>query len=136
MLRVCCVVVLASFTASNHVTPLLSKLNIDPKGISISGLSSGADFAAQFQVAYSSLLVGSGVFAGQPWRCAVTRFTADAQVPICQSQHNDCNTVHPAPSVPFCDGCDNGLTLIYDHCKASVILHINVILTEQTCCLA
>lgn len=38
--------------------------------VTISGLSSGADFAVQFQVAYSSLVSGSCIFAGQTYHCA------------------------------------------------------------------
>lgn len=49
-------------------------LSIDPSQISISGISSGADMTVQVQVAFSSLIMGSGVFAGQPWRCAIHRF--------------------------------------------------------------
>jgi poly(3-hydroxybutyrate) depolymerase len=43
----------------------LPRLAIDPAKISISGLSSGADFTVQQLVAYSSLYCGAGVFAGQ-----------------------------------------------------------------------
>ena len=93
-------------------------LSIDPRGISISGLSSGADFAAQFGVAFSSLLVGHGVFAGQPWGCSTTRFPGDVQIPQCANEQ--CDHDHPAPSVPICRGCDAGQTLVYDHCKNRV----------------
>ena len=44
---------------------LVPALRIDPAGISVSGISSGADMAVQLQVAYSSLIAGSGIFAGQ-----------------------------------------------------------------------
>lgn len=110
---------LAAAAPAQPAAPL-PRLPIDATGISISGLSSGADFTAQFQVAFSSLLAGSGVFAGQPWRCAITRFPDDEQVPACGSQHDDCTTRYPAPSVPICDGCDPGRTLHYDHCKNHV----------------
>ena len=52
-------------------------LNIDPKGISCSGISSGADFSVQFATAFSSHIAGVGVFAGQPFHCAATRFPLD-----------------------------------------------------------
>ena len=92
-------------TASPTAVPLPTDLAIDPHGISISGLSSGADFAVQFQVAFSSLIMGSGVFAGQPYHCAVTRFAHD---PLKNATN---------PSVPICEGCPAGTTLGYDHCK-------------------
>lgn len=40
--------------------------------ITISGLSSGADFAVNFQVAYSSSISGSCIFAGQSYHCSST----------------------------------------------------------------
>ena len=91
-----------------RTAPPLPRLNIDPGAISISGLSSGADFAVQFHVAFSSILCGSGIFAGQPFHCAVVRFPKDQLVPKTKSQPGD---------VPICEGCPSNETLIYDHCK-------------------
>eukprot|EP00038_Savillea_parva_P030423 m.77729 g.77729 ORF g.77729 m.77729 type:complete len:366 (+) comp9158_c0_seq2:273-1370(+) len=76
-----------------------------PGNTTISGISSGADFAVQFHVAFSATINGVGVFAGQPFMCAVTRFPRDVLV-----NHTD-------PSVPICNGCPEGTTLVYDHCK-------------------
>ncbi|QND82430.1 extracellular catalytic domain type 2 short-chain-length polyhydroxyalkanoate depolymerase [Chromobacterium vaccinii] len=42
----------------------------DAKQSSVSGLSSGAFMAAQYQVAYSASVVGAGVVAGGPYYCA------------------------------------------------------------------
>ena len=81
--------------------------------VSVSGLSSGADMAAQLLMAYSSLFVGGGVFAGQAWHCAVQRFAEEPLLPVASS-----------PNVPFCDGCPNGTTLSYDHCKKEPIDHV------------
>ena len=78
--------------------------------MSVSGISSGADMAAQLLVAYSSVFAGGGIFAGQPWHCAVQRFREDTLLPLARS-----------PSVPFCDGCEVGETLAYDHCKTAPI---------------
>jgi len=55
----------------------LPRLQIDTKQISVSGISSGADFTVQFHVAFSDVLMGAGVFAGEPYHCAVTRFKDD-----------------------------------------------------------
>lgn len=90
--------------AATGTYPPPPRLNIDPDGVTISGISSGADFAVQYHVAYSALVRGVGVFAGQPYHCAVTRFPLDVLQP-------------PNPSVPVCDGCPPNRTLIYDHCK-------------------
>eukprot|EP00756_Hemistasia_phaeocysticola_P052005 Hpha_TRINITY_DN27193_c0_g1::TRINITY_DN27193_c0_g1_i1::g.29410::m.29410 len=79
---------------------------IDPGTISISGLSSGADFANQFAVAFSRTVNGVGVFAGQPFHCAVTRFPDDPLLP-------------PDPKVPVCENCPPNTTIPYDHCKGN-----------------
>ena len=86
--------------------PPLPALSIDPTGISISGLSSGADFVVQFQVAFSSLISGVGVFAGQPYHCAVTFFEGDELVPFCEGTHARNGSALPIPGSPRA-GCTN-----------------------------
>ena len=51
-------------------TPPLGSYNADIKESSISGISSGAFMAAQFGVAWSSIIKGVGVIAGGPYYCA------------------------------------------------------------------
>ncbi len=46
------------------------ELTIDPKGVSVSGLSSGAYMTVQLHTAYSDLFMGAGVIAGGPFYCA------------------------------------------------------------------
>src|SRR5579862_7409382 len=48
----------------------LPALTIDLAQTSVSGLSSGAFMAVQFGVAFSSIVVGIGVFAGGPFGCS------------------------------------------------------------------
>jgi len=60
-----------------QLAPPLPRLRIDTQLISISGISSGADFTVQFHVAFSDMLMGAGIFAGEPFHCAVTRFEED-----------------------------------------------------------
>ncbi|KWK61078.1 PHB depolymerase family esterase [Burkholderia ubonensis] len=48
----------------------LPALGADPAHTSVSGLSSGAFMAVQYQVAYSNSVVGSGIVAGGPYYCA------------------------------------------------------------------
>lgn len=48
----------------------LPALHADPDQTSISGLSSGAFMAVQYQVAFSSTIKGAGVVAGGPYYCA------------------------------------------------------------------
>jgi len=45
-------------------------LRIDLQATSVSGLSSGAFMAVQFQVAFSSIIQGAAIFAGGPFDCA------------------------------------------------------------------
>jgi poly(3-hydroxybutyrate) depolymerase len=55
----------------------LPALNIDISETSLSGLSSGAFMATQFQVAHSSIVKGTGIIAGGPYYCAQNNsFTA------------------------------------------------------------
>lgn len=48
----------------------LPSYNIDKSKISVSGISSGADMAVQFEVAFSSQVMGAGIIAGSPYFCA------------------------------------------------------------------
>jgi hypothetical protein len=50
----------------------LPALGIDEGRTSVSGLSSGAYMAGQFQIAYSTLVIGAGIVAGGPYGCANT----------------------------------------------------------------
>lgn len=84
----------------------LPALSIDPSSITISGISSGADFVVNLHVAHSQTIRGVGVFAGQAYHCAVTRFPKDELVKKSEDT-----------SVPVCDGCPINTTLTYDHCK-------------------
>ncbi|SMH60301.1 extracellular catalytic domain type 2 short-chain-length polyhydroxyalkanoate depolymerase [Azospirillum agricola] len=46
------------------------KLKIDLSQTTVSGISSGAYMAGQFQVAYSDIVKGAGIVAGGPYACA------------------------------------------------------------------
>ena len=81
----------------------LPRLNIDPSGITISGLSSGAHFAAQFQVAFSKTIAGVGIDAGYPWHCDVTKFANDTMVPTSENNH-------------YCENCAPNETIVRGHC--------------------
>lgn len=50
--------------------PTLPALGIDASRITVSGLSSGAYMAAQFEVAYSATVAGAGIVAGGPYACS------------------------------------------------------------------
>src|SRR5690348_3180032 len=71
--------------SSSVVAATLPHLNLDPIA-SISGISSGADFALQFFIAYSNQLSGVGVFAGQLFSCAVYHFGINDPLTVCANQ--------------------------------------------------
>jgi hypothetical protein len=87
---------------------------------SVSGISSGADFASEVLVAYCDRFFGVGVFAGQAFGCATARFDGE-EVYTCDEQPEGqkgpgcvgLNSTGPAP----CYGCSPGTTVEYDHCK-------------------
>lgn len=56
--------------ADSNVSANLPALGASSKATSVSGLSSGAFMAVQYQVAFSSSVVGAGVVAGGPYYCA------------------------------------------------------------------
>ena len=62
--------ILALLSAGASAAPALPALGTSNEGLTVSGLSSGAYMAVQFQVAYSSLVRGAGVIAGGPYFCA------------------------------------------------------------------
>ena len=71
----CLVLVLAaSESRADHANIPVARLQVyhklDPGSITVSGISSGAFFAHQFHVAYSSLVKGAGLVAGGLYRCA------------------------------------------------------------------
>lgn len=91
-------------TMRGSVSTDTSRPDLNIADLSISGLSSGADFVSQMLVAYADKFVGGGIFAGQPYRCAVTYFSGET-------------TESPNDQVPYCDGCPPNKTVTYDHCK-------------------
>lgn len=73
--------ILAAPTAQTALAAdALPALRADPTQTSVSGLSSGAFMAVQFQVAYSASVVGSGIVAGGPYYCAGTLGYAAAAI--------------------------------------------------------
>src|SRR4051794_18564381 len=56
--------------ATIPVAPLTTYGKLDPAGVTVSGISSGAFFAHQFHVAYSGLVKGAGMVAGGLYACA------------------------------------------------------------------
>lgn len=63
-------VVLAPLPAAAQIKLSDLKLKIDPAQTTVSGISSGAYMAGQFQVAYSGLVKAAGLVAGGPYDCA------------------------------------------------------------------
>jgi len=110
------VLALATTACGQPQIPGLPRVRIHEFGISCSGISSGADFAVQFQVAHSKSVMGVGVFAGEPYHCAVTRFPND-EIQTCDQQAPNIRGPGCFPGSAPCEGCPPNTTLIYDHCK-------------------
>ena len=114
-------------------TPPLPPLNIEGP-VTVSGISSGADFAVQFAVAYSDLVSGCAVFAGQAYMCASVRFPEENET-TCAEQPpprmgpgcNGLANTGPAP----CIGCSPGKTVGYDHCKRTPLVTDPTLLAAQ-----
>jgi len=117
---VCTITIPSNLCAPLAPITTLPQLCVFTNNITVSGISSGADFVVQFAVAYSSVVTGVGVFAGEPFGCAVLKFPADPEQtcseqpatekgPGCVAAKGDT----PAP----CIGCSANKTLLYDHCK-------------------
>ena len=56
--------------AQADVLPRLPALGLEPGTVTVSGLSSGAYMAGQFEVAYSSSIAGAAILAGGPYGCS------------------------------------------------------------------
>ncbi len=67
--------VAADVRAQSPPQPLpLPPLSADPKATSVSGISSGAYMAGQYQIAHSASVVGAAIIAGGPYGCAEARY--------------------------------------------------------------
>jgi poly(3-hydroxybutyrate) depolymerase len=64
------VCLLASACSGEPVARPLPALAVDPQTVTLSGISSGAYMAVQYQVAHSADVAGAAVLAGGPWYCA------------------------------------------------------------------
>lgn len=65
-----CAAALLGAPASAQTNINLRKYNVDSSSLTVSGLSAGAFFAAQFHVAFSDIVHGAAVFAGGPFYCS------------------------------------------------------------------
>ena len=69
---------IAAETVRNDVSVFNAGLNIDPDSVSVSGISAGGSMAQQYHVAYSSEVVGVGVFAAGACHVVIHRLLHDA----------------------------------------------------------
>ena len=64
----------------------LPTFNVELKETSVSGLSSGAFMAVQFEVAHSSIIKGAGIIAGGPYYCAQNDVTKATTICTCTAR--------------------------------------------------
>ena len=60
----------------------LGSFPVDPKKVSVSGISSGAFMANQFHIAHSTLIMGAGMVAGGLYGCAVHHIDGEELVAL------------------------------------------------------
>ncbi|AFQ49976.1 poly(3-hydroxybutyrate) depolymerase [Burkholderia cepacia] len=93
-----CVTVAAAVTVAPHAAAAADPLpayGADLQRTSVSGLSSGGFMAVQFDVAFSSRLIGAGIVAGGPFNCA----GVNALIPPAVAATTLCmQPIGPAPS--------------------------------------
>lgn len=65
-----CLLALAAAPALSRPLARLPALGADAQAVTVSGLSSGAYMAAQFQVTFSASLAGAGIVEGGPYGCS------------------------------------------------------------------
>lgn len=77
------IAVASTITISNAAEyPPLPQYHVDLKQTSVSGVSSGAYFAAQFHIAWSNYFVGAGIFSGGPWGCNLDMYYDFNKIPF------------------------------------------------------
>jgi Esterase PHB depolymerase len=69
-LRLVVALLISLLAAPARSAPALPSYNVDPKQVSVSGLSSGGFFASQLGISFSSAFKGVGIFAGGTYDCA------------------------------------------------------------------
>ena len=111
----------ATMFATSAPAPL-PRLSSSPKLVSIGGISSGADLAAGYMTAHSASTIGAAIWAGNAYRCYVTRFAGDALVPcdgLGQMSVAGCKNVDPkqAPCDPSVQSCPPGYGLPVSKCQ-------------------
>lgn len=92
----------------------LPGLGLDDRTITAVGHYSGADLTVQLQVAFSSWVSGSCVFAGQPYHCQGTRFPNE---PLVDEKDAHSSISWGAMRTATCQDCPSGKTVYHDHCK-------------------
>jgi poly(3-hydroxybutyrate) depolymerase len=66
---------LSKWESSSETAAALPALGIELQGTTVSGISSGAYMAGQFQLAHADIVSGAGIIAGGPYACAESAFS-------------------------------------------------------------
>ncbi|MDX1571844.1 MAG: PHB depolymerase family esterase [Xanthomonadales bacterium] len=70
MIKALLIALALALTLTESHSSDLPPLNVDPEGITVSGISAGGYFAQQLHLAYSDIFSGAGIVAGGPYGCA------------------------------------------------------------------
>ena len=110
--------------APRRLPPLAASVD----GVSIGGISSGADMAVNYMVAHSSTTAGAAIFAGNMYRCTVSRFEGDELTPCEGSREAEmgyslvgCTNVNPTQMAcdPAVRACPPGQGLHVMKCQGT-----------------
>ena len=85
----------SALTVSAHAAERLGAFPVDPRQISVAGISSGAFMANQLHIAHSADIMGAAMVAGGLYGCAVQDVTPDGVLALASQ------AVGPCLKVPF-----------------------------------
>lgn len=111
-----CLLVLAgapALAAPKADAPALERLpalGADPQAVTVSGLSSGAYMAAQFQVTFSASLAGAAIVEGGPYGCSRGSVTTAAETCSCPSADGFLGALGKAACTPLAPGASLALS--------------------------
>lgn len=108
-IRIATGLLLALSIAQAAAVPPLPALGAKSDGLTVSGISSGAYMAVQFQVAHSQMVKGAGIVAGGPYDCAEGSLWRAL---------NRCMATRPWSGVP---GVDETLESMETHARQKLI---------------
>ena len=92
LLKLTAVLLVLCGTGARAAEPL-PRLGADPRATSVSGISSGAYMAGQYEFAHAAEVVGAAIIAGGPYGCAESRY-GSYQLPLVHLSLNESQSLY------------------------------------------